>query len=458
MRRSMRNSMNLALIGAIGMLIAGGVRPALADPPPNPPPCAKFGPGLFCWRVTDIEGVPGDPDRFRVMFEFVNWSNQPAYYIRMDRNIGTGQPVLLTNAGVDADGRPFTGPPDPPAGNILHDNQWDVVVNTPDQIIWAFDQPTGPIAHATCPGTSNGVPVTFNGLLDPLMAPPTTPAECQAALTCMVPGSSITQVDMGGMLVDQLTLADPETADDGPNQLDGFWIELDDLQCNESISFNWWLLDINLQPIGMLFGGGAGVMGDQFAFGIINYARMCSPAPPPIFNLNTGYDPPNSDAPDNPSNWAENEVGGIDTYPINPIPLGKPGAGARFCIELGAAVTAPFANPNNNCFLFNGQYVASGTNLVRRSGGPGGCTDVTFDGVTDIQDVAAVIFDWGPVARPEAPAVPTPCGIATAESPALCDLNGDWEVGIEDLAIIVINWRRICPPVVIQPTDPVTPQ
>jgi glucose/arabinose dehydrogenase len=52
--------------------------------------------------------------------------------------------------------------------------------------------------------------------------------------------------------------------------------------------------------------------------------------------------------------------------------------------------------------------------------------DVNGDGVVDVQDLLAVIFDWGPCPTP-----PAPC-------PA--DVTGDGQVDVEDLLMVILGW------------------
>lgn len=467
MNRRLWNTLNIVLAGAAGLVATVPFQASLADPPVMPPSCAKLDEDLFCWRVTFIEGVPGDPegDRFKIMMEFVNWTKDDAHRIRMARNIGGDVGSMqLVGADVDFNGRPFADPPQPPTGNIQMCNTWFVNSFTPTQVIWETGgspippcpPPNGLLNNAFFVGSHGGAPgFEFNGLLDPAFDDGiTTGDECRIALNGMIPGSNLEQVDMGGMLVWKVNINDTETADDGSNVLDGFVIELDDWDVGDSISFNWWLEDEFGNSIGMVFMGGS-VMGDQFGFGALNLTRLNSPAPAPLFNVNTGFDPSDTiiggDA-DDASFWAENEVNGIDTYPINPIPAGRPGAGRWFAIELGAAVSAQLVNPADGCLFFNGQPVQSGTNMTRRGNHCRVLGDVNIDGVVDLMDIGVMILDWGPVER-GAVVIPTPCGDVTPVSSAICDLNGDFDVGVGDLAILISNWRRICRIDVI-PVDP----
>ena len=115
-------------------------------------------------------------------------------------------------------------------------------------------------------------------------------------------------------------------------------------------------------------------MGDEYGFGAFNLARINSPAPPPLFDLNSGYDPPDdSDSnQDSPQNWREDEVAGVDTHFVNPIPAGEPGQGKYFTVEYGAAVTASFLDPADNSFEFPaGVPVVSGRNLFGIAHTPG---------------------------------------------------------------------------------------
>ena len=84
---------------------------SLADPVPTIIP-------VFCFRITDIEAVPGDAegDSFKFEFEVLNWTDKVATTVYIASNVGTGRglppmPIerpIFTNAGIDSDGRPIT--------------------------------------------------------------------------------------------------------------------------------------------------------------------------------------------------------------------------------------------------------------------------------------------------------------------------------------------------------------
>lgn len=453
MRRIANHLLNGALALTAGLCLLGSPDSVVrADPPPMGPPCAALDPDMFCIRLTWQEGV-SDPegDKYLVMVEFLNWTNQPCHYIRMDRAVCAGSNAFIADAGIDQNGRPFGPGSDPLPGNIPMDNYWTTDMVTADQVLWKRSDAFGPLPNAMFNGTRGGQPFTFNGLLDPSYNTITTPQECREALVGMIPGSNFVASPP------TINVDDFETVDNGPNVLDGFYVVVDDLDPQESICFNWVMLDESMNSIGMVFMGGV-VVGDQFGFGDWNYARINSPAPPPIFTLNGGFDPPNSDDPDQDSGslWGENEVEGIDTYPFNPIREGFVGAGQYMCVEFGAAVTAAFVNPNNNCFFFNGQQVQSGINLPPRGGGGGGCLrygDINEDGMVDIIDLALIIRDWGQVmVGPVTPLGGGCGGVISFASPARCDLDGDFQIGIADIAVVIRYWGIPCVDIVV-PVD-----
>ena len=354
----------------VSLLLFAAVRPDVvrADPPVHPPPCNVRLGALFCYSVTQTQGEVLNPKKFSVELEVLNWTSKDAYGVEFSiANAGTqvGGLPFISDAYVDSNGRPFGAPSIPPAGNLAITNNFVVTSRTPTQVKFGVPFPPTPgfqIAHRTFTGTRGGVPgFTFDGLLDPDFASPTTQAECIAALTNMIP----TGTNFGG----SPPLIGPASVlaiDDGSNVRDGFVIIIDDWDAGEEIALNWRLVDLASNDIGYHNGATGQVVGDEFGFGVINFVRLSSPAPSPLFNLNTGYDPPDSTNSniDSPAFWAEDESGGVDSYPVNPIPAGLPGQGTYFAIELAARSTGPFRDPSNSAGQFGGVAITRGTNLV----------------------------------------------------------------------------------------------
>ncbi len=162
--------------------------------------------------------------------------------------------------------------------------------------------------------------------------------------------------------------------DNGNNVRDGFIITIADWDPAEEISLNWFLIDAAGNDIGYHNPSTGQVSGSEYGFGQINLVRLSSPAPPPLFNLNTGYDPPDSTNPnvDSAAFWAEDQdpTSGVDQYFVNPIPAGYPSQGTYFAIELGARVTGPFRNAADATGQFGGVATTRGANVTPNRGGP----------------------------------------------------------------------------------------
>ena len=361
--------------------------PLQADPPTSPPPCNVLLGPLFCFRTTDISRDVGDSNKFQFEFTVVNWTGTDAAGLILTLNTGPnpggGVPAgapRFSGGSIDANGRPIGPLADPPTGNLPTNNDWNLIGSTPTQLCFAGGTPI-PHPQATIGNT------TYHGLLDPTFAQ-ATQGDCVTALTSMIPCGASTG---GGLpLVFSMT---PECIDDGTNVLDGFVVEIEDWDAGEQLSLNWWLIDADGNNLGIVGNSGA-VLGNEFAFGTVNLARVDIDAPPPLFDQNSGYDPPNSfdSNLDSPLFWAENEVGGVDTYPMNPIPAGQAGQGTFFAVEFGAAVTAEFANDLDNEFLFNFVPVISGTNITAVGAGTQFIRgDINIDFGINIADVIHIL-------------------------------------------------------------------
>ena len=238
--------------------------PAVGDPIPNPGPGVspvRTLPPVFPWRVTD--SASPSASEVVVEFEVLNWSNQAAHGLRLDRTAtGTttvvgGAPVFdPTGVAVDANGRPLGAGSTPPPGNlaISFNNDWSVSgVPTANLVVWEDNA-----AHPG--GTNSPLPnVDLLGLVNT-----GTPAAGNLAACNAVPGCVI----VGGLPV----IANVETIDNGGNVLDGFVISVDDWEVGEQLSFNWDLLDGTFQPI-----GNPNLPPSQpgaYGFGFINMIRL----------------------------------------------------------------------------------------------------------------------------------------------------------------------------------------
>ena len=82
-----------------------------ADPVPNSSNPQVVIPRVFCFRITDIERVPGDVegDAFNFEFEVLNWTATPASGLFIATTIGTtavdASIPIMALAGIDPDGR-----------------------------------------------------------------------------------------------------------------------------------------------------------------------------------------------------------------------------------------------------------------------------------------------------------------------------------------------------------------
>lgn len=342
-------------VAGLSTLVVMGVRVS-ADPPAAQICNVKLD-TIFCQRVTGIEGDAADGNKFRVEFEIVNWTGTDAAGLIIALNVARNRPLIppgaprITGASVDMDGRPLTGGSSPPTGNAAIANDWSVLAQTPTRV--EFRGGTA-IAHP-----SSGV---FDGLLDPDFSTATL-AVCIDAIKDMIPGDE-TMVGAPPLIAS----VDTETIDDGANVRDGFVIEIDDWDAGEEVSFNWFLVDAAGDVIGASDPSGAVVAdGDGYGFGAFNIVRLAGSAPTPLFDKNAEYDPTDTTDPnvDSPLFWAEDEVAGVDTFQVNPIPVGTAGEGTFFAVELGVSVTGPFADSqSDNDFFRNGSPFRVGVNLV----------------------------------------------------------------------------------------------
>lgn len=399
-RRLLGRILVLSLGSLLLFLFAG---PAFTDPAASPPPCNVMLDRLFCGRITFIEADPADAEQDRYFFEgeIVNWTNKDCYGLRLVLNRGGvasgpdpgDQTPYFCGAFLDSNGRPLDDqqtmpifppagcqPPFPslsfpirasstPTGNMMIPNDWTVSQAGLTRITFSVGLKGTPVP---APVATIG-PDTFRGLLDPAFES-TSPSICITALTQMIPGS----VNQGGSPA-FIEILNKETIDNGPNVRDGFTIVIDDFDPGEEVSITWWMIDEMGNFIGVRPDTNSAVLGDEYGFGTYNIHRFANPggrgdvmAVSPLWTMdstnegrvNTGYDPPSSLTPDQPLNFAEDEDGGgADVFPINPIPPGVHGTGDQFAYEQGTAVGAPLRAVGDGDGMFNGKIVRPGDNL-----------------------------------------------------------------------------------------------
>lgn len=325
---------------------------AKADPPPPDFPL----PDVFCFRFTDMERLPGDAegDAFVLEFEVLNWTGTQASGLSLAINEGTsaveGAAPTIASIGIDPDGR--GGPVD---GSDIGAGVFDPVAihsgrgrgDIPDHLNdWSAASSTGTMATWT---GELGTPIPERDLIGAALEGGVEYVQS------MIPGSITTLDAVGDIAVDGGPT--PYTPDDSPpyggqpspdgsgNVLDGFVIAVDDWDEGEVLSFNWFLLGQGygygtdaaaaaaiteipggLIPIGTALGGNA------YGFGTINLQRTAIGATmgPAIFVGNTGMN-------QSPTVFFDD----VHTIP-NP---------ANFVGELGAGITAAFANPDDEAAI-----------------------------------------------------------------------------------------------------------
>ncbi len=351
-QRHRLTTLSQAILAAIASAFGVGVKVALADPPPTPPPETKL-PPVFCFRFTDIKAVEDDRegDKFQLAFEVLNWSNQPAAGVRIALNEGTNSFVTdgiapsFAGAGVDGNGRPNGPDADPLPGNQLFTNGGQVVESTETAIEWDATQlnlntlTSGPIPNRDLLGVRRR----------------NTPGAC-----ALVPGCQV--VGHPNPFFGTPQVADWETIDNGNNVLDGFVITVDDFDEQEVISFNWTLLGVDENPIGM-----PGT-GNEYGFGAVNIARIPINEDPDsnfrIFERNTGVENTNrlfaqdsyrvtEFSPEDYDTTIAGAGGFAATNAVATETTASTGGDeliALFAAEFGAGITGAFLNPDDNIF------------------------------------------------------------------------------------------------------------
>jgi len=321
------------LTAAVAAALAG---PAWADPPPR-----TDLPNVFCLRITDIERVAGDDDRFLFELEILNWTGQPASGFSVATNVGTSAGVTIVGAGVDSNGRggaiddtfgdipvPGEAPPDPNPtestpfmsgmGNVDTPNPWTVLQQDGSSAVWT-DPDLNFDGYGGIFGSENEL-----DSIDLLFGKGTPPRLLDTPLPDNDP--NVTQTDNTGDTSidggDGVDLGDGSGyGGDVENALDGLVLDVDGFGEGDVLSLNWNLLaadffdggegggDVGLasvdggastcvadpdnptittdcfRPIGTSSGG------NVFGFGMLNLTR----APtvdgfgPPVFENNVGF-------------------------------------------------------------------------------------------------------------------------------------------------------------------------
>lgn len=348
-----------------GLALGFAAVPVLADPPADPQI-----PGVFCFRITDIERVDladGSPNNDYVFgFEVLNWTNRPAEGVFISSNRGTrvnprvGDALpTIAGIGVDRDGRggltPDTGDVDASGYGITSGSGTfdDPAIHSGrgrGDIAGALNDWDGTSFDARNAWWEGGTPVPFADLLGALPRGFPEPAD-------LIPSQTppFTNGDLD-------TLGDPAIdggpgtiANAGPNSLgapngnvlDGFTMTVSDFDPGEVLSLNWFLLGADplgpgLVPIGTAGGG------NNYGFGTVSLTLIDGSAPDPVLSGNTGF-------LNNPLVFASDPNGApVNNIPAPPVTEPAGGGGLigppHFALEFGAGLTAPFSNPSDNFF------------------------------------------------------------------------------------------------------------
>ncbi|WP_353572123.1 hypothetical protein [Candidatus Albibeggiatoa sp. nov. BB20] len=330
----------------------------MGDPPPPPPSPSTYMPTVFCFRITDIVDTD-DPNRFKFMFETLNWSNQNAHGLLMALNeaaiIGGQQTIrpLITSADIDSNGRPIGSgdddanfPPIDGTGTFTQfklgqTNSWQVARSTNSMVIFSN------------PAAADDTSLAFRDLLG--AATPGSITGTTAACN-LVPGCTVTGRDnLGRQVVSEVL--NIETVDNGSpnidqlpdNVLDGFVLEVENFQPGSAISFNWFLMDeTGTQSI-----GSAG-RGNQMGFGTFTIRRHEDGT-----IEGEGNDGDTIDIPTPPDGRRAIRAVGDDSDILFPGNTGTTQSlremfvfetfdQVQFSVEPGPGLTAPFLVPQDN--------------------------------------------------------------------------------------------------------------
>lgn len=297
----------------------------------SPPPSSAFVlPNVPSFRITDIEQIPGDPgaNAFNIEFEALNWTSTPAAGLALMANVGSsaalGGVPGLTGNGIDANGRGGPTSTDGDIGDVLF-----------DPVAIQSGRGRGDIAGATNDWVAIGSTATsavwdasvFGGTAVPdrdLLGAGTAAGACALVPGCVLDGGGNPDTSaldtLGDVAIDggPGIAVNPVAPNSSGNVLDGFVLSVDDFDEGDVLSFNWFLLDANGDPIGNAFG-----------FGVFNLGRIPvgGALPGPVFVGNTGMGQSNRDI--------------YDTAYLVP-------GTAEFAVEFGNGLTGAFLDPGDN--------------------------------------------------------------------------------------------------------------
>lgn len=293
-------------------------------------------------RITGTRAVPGNDDAWEVMVQVLNWTGRDLTGLRIAVGAAStaidGGPPRLVGASVDPNGRPFGSGARLPLGNQPMVHPWSMTLQTSTLAIYE-----GSALPATVWGAASG---PYDPAIDA--------TSCAAALTTMIPGGVVSGTDL---------LVDPNALDDGAHAADGVSFIVDDLDPGEVLSLNW---------VGLTADGVAGyadedgvIIGAPLGFGTLELAVFDGGlAPTSVLDGGTGFSPPSAFDPnlDSPFLWVEDEVGGVDGFPVNPIAPWLPGAGTYLAAEAAEYRTGPFAHEADAAVQFEGVDVVMSPN------------------------------------------------------------------------------------------------
>jgi len=378
-------------IGAAAAVLWTGA--AQADPPADPQ-----APPVFCFRITDIERLPGDLTgaTYCIEFEVLNWTDTPAAGVALVPNIGGGAAF----PGFFPPG-PIGGPPTMFQADVDPDGRGGTIFSSPEIGPGVFDVPAihsgrgrGDVAGllndwSVAPSPGGGVALWNAGTRIPnrdLLGALATGGP--SAAFALVPGLGTdalgdTAIDGGPAPYSADPPGFPPTGgpvvpDGSGNVLDGFVIYVCDWHKGEVLSFNWYLLDDINNPIGVVGGGNA------YGFGTVNIVLGppgLGGAIPPIWTGGSGF--------------GTNPVDIFDD--VGQIFDQQTGTECEFYVEFGAGQTAPVRNPNSPFadFPTNAEPTFEAIHPCVEGQNDPCPTDFDGDGETGASDLSVLLANWG---------------------------------------------------------------